>query len=153
MYFAHNIVVSDKYAVHGECTRPLDTHRQRPHLVLLLFVVDDDSIRSPGPVTPCEADCEGFNLAYSRIATSATAARSSGRPTPSTTYPSTTSTLENNIDQKVDDAIEVFLRSLSQIGPELLSVRELCFERLNAYLALYLPWKVSQPNSPAFLWH
>jgi hypothetical protein len=30
--------------------------------------------------------------------------------------------MENDIDQKVDDAIESFLRSLSQIGPELLSV-------------------------------
>jgi len=29
--------------------------------------------------------------------------------------------LENDIDQKVDDAIEAFLRTLSQIGPELLS--------------------------------
>ena len=28
---------------------------------------------------------------------------------------------ENDIDRKVDDAIELFLRSLSQIGPELLS--------------------------------
>ena len=29
---------------------------------------------------------------------------------------------ENGIDRKVNDAIEIFLQSLTQIGPELLSV-------------------------------
>ena len=29
--------------------------------------------------------------------------------------------IENDVDRKVDDAIETFLRSLSQVGPELLS--------------------------------
>ena len=33
--------------------------------------------------------------------------------------------LENDVDKKVDSAIEAFLRSLSQIGPELMSVRSL----------------------------
>lgn len=32
--------------------------------------------------------------------------------------------LENDVDRKVDDAIEGFLRNLSQIGPELLSVSD-----------------------------
>ena len=30
--------------------------------------------------------------------------------------------MENDVDKKVDDAIESFLRKLSQIGPELMSV-------------------------------
>jgi hypothetical protein len=34
------------------------------------------------------------------------------------------SSLENDVDKKVDDAIGSFLLTLSQIGPELLSVRE-----------------------------
>jgi Autophagy-related protein 101 len=34
---------------------------------------------------------------------------------------STSSAISTDVDQKVDDAIESFLRTLSQIGPELLS--------------------------------
>jgi hypothetical protein len=30
--------------------------------------------------------------------------------------------MENDVDKKVDDSIEFFLRKLSQIGPELMSV-------------------------------
>ena len=65
------------------------------------------SIRSPGPVTPRDVECEGFNLTYPRIAIASS---------------STTSALENDVDKKVDDAINSFLLTLSQIGPELLSV-------------------------------
>ena len=46
--------------------------------------------------------CEGFSLTYPRIAESSSA-------------------LSAGVDQKVDDSIESFLRTLSQIGPELLS--------------------------------
>jgi len=60
------------------------------------------SLRSPGPVTPRDVGCEGFSLTYPRIAESSSA-------------------LSAGVDQKVDDAIESFLRTLSQIGPELLS--------------------------------
>jgi hypothetical protein len=84
-----------------------------PFLYLLLF-----SIRSPGPVTPRDVECEGFDVTYTRIASDKMAA------------PSPHSNLENDVDKKVDDAISSFLLSLSQIGPELLSVSPLkksCF--------------------------
>ena len=68
------------------------------------------SIRSPGPVTPRDVECEGFDLTYTRIASDKMAS------------PSPHSNLENDVDKKVDDAISSFLLSLSQIGPELLSV-------------------------------
>ena len=35
--------------------------------------------------------------------------------------------LENDLHVKVDHAIEGFLKNLSQIGPELLSVSDFCF--------------------------
>lgn len=53
-------------------------------------------------MTPRDVCCEGFSLTYPRIAESSSA-------------------LSAGVDQKVDDAIESFLRTLSQIGPELLS--------------------------------
>ncbi|GKY96125.1 hypothetical protein MPSEU_000572700 [Mayamaea pseudoterrestris] len=65
-------------------------------------------IRSPGPVKPSQVECEGFRLTYTRI--SATLGTHAPR-----------SSLENDLDQKINQAIETFLRSLSQIGPELLS--------------------------------
>lgn len=55
-------------------------------------------IRSPGPVTPQDTELEFFQFNYTKIAN------------------------EAKIEKRVDDAIEAFLRSLSQIGPELLSV-------------------------------
>ena len=55
-------------------------------------------IRSPGPVTPQDTELEFFQFNYTKIAN------------------------EAKIEKRVDDAIESFLRSLSQIGPELLSV-------------------------------
>lgn len=72
-------------------------------------------IRSPGPVAPRDVECEGFELTYTRIA-------SNKAQHSSTTPVAFSSALENDVDKKVDDAIESFLRSLSQIGPELLSV-------------------------------
>jgi len=70
-------------------------------------------VRSPGPVTPHDVQCEGFNITYPRIATD--------KSSPSASSPAGLASLENDVDKKVDDAIELFLRSLSQIGPELLS--------------------------------
>lgn len=69
------------------------------------------SIRSPGPVTPRDIKCEGFDLTYPRIASDKISA-----------VPSAHSSLEYGVDKKVDDAIASFLLTLSQIGPELLSV-------------------------------
>ena len=59
-------------------------------------------------------DCEGFDLTYTRIASDK-----------SSSLGNIPSVLENDVDKKVDGAIEAFLRSLSQIGPELMSVRRL----------------------------
>jgi hypothetical protein len=55
-------------------------------------------------VAPRDVVCEGLSLTYPRIAET-----------------SSSSALSAGVDQKVDDAIESFLRTLSQIGPELLS--------------------------------
>ena len=38
--------------------------------------------------------------------------------------------MENDVDKKVDDSIEYFLRKLSQIGPELMSVCGISFSSL-----------------------
>jgi hypothetical protein len=65
------------------------------------------SIRSPGPVSPRDVECEGFDLTYPRIAST----------------PTSPSTLDYDVDKKVDESIQNFLMTLSQIGPELLSVR------------------------------
>lgn len=88
-------------------------------------------IRSPGPVAPRDVNCEGFDLTYTRIATSDDLSMG-GLPTGAGTAAVKASSSsaggaaavhvhENDIDKKVDDAIEHFLRSLTQIGPELLS--------------------------------
>jgi hypothetical protein len=65
-------------------------------------------------VTPRDVECEGFNLTYTRIA--------SDRSQKASSLPPSSHSLDTDVDQKVDDAIESFLRTLSQIGPELLSV-------------------------------
>jgi hypothetical protein len=65
-------------------------------------------------VTPRDVECEGFNLTYTRIA--------SDRHQKVSSQPPSSHSLNTDVDQKVDDAIESFLRTLSQIGPELLSV-------------------------------
>ena len=62
---------------------------------------------------PRDVECEGFELTYARIASDKSPQSGSSSSLPST---------ENDVDKKVDDAIESFLRSLSQIGPELMSV-------------------------------
>jgi Autophagy-related protein 101 len=69
------------------------------------------SIRSPGPVSPRDVECEGFDLTYPRIASSS----NSSVVTPALDY---------DVDKKVDESIQSFLMTLSQIGPELLSVSE-----------------------------
>lgn len=88
----------------------MQANEQLNLLFLHLFKWFIRSIRSPGPVTPRDVECEGFHLTYTRIAL----CENHNRSTP-------VSSLENDVDQKVDDAIENFLRSLTQIGPELLS--------------------------------
>jgi Autophagy-related protein 101 len=75
-------------------------------------------------VTPRDVECEGFALTYTRIAggnRTTTAHKSHSSPDHNTQYYYTNSALNTDVDQKVDDAIEAFLRTLSQIGPELLS--------------------------------
>jgi hypothetical protein len=83
-------------------------------MILIQICFGTRSIRSPGPVTPRDVESEGFNLTYTRIA--------SDRSQKSSSQPPSSHSLDTDVDQKVDDAIESFLRTLSQIGPELLSV-------------------------------
>jgi hypothetical protein len=66
-------------------------------------------------VVPRDVECEDFHVTYSRIASNDQSSRSAS------SGHHVVYSLENDIDQKVDDAIESFLRTLSQIGPELLS--------------------------------
>lgn len=62
-------------------------------------------------MTPVDVECEGFNLTYPRIASDKMNA-----------IQGVASTLDYDVDKKVDASIASFLTSLSQIGPELLSV-------------------------------
>lgn len=79
-------------------------------LPIFLF---SQSIRSPGSVVPQDVECDGFELTYTRIA------KASGENNHS--HHAASSIVNTNVEKKVDDAIESFLRSLSQIGPELMS--------------------------------
>lgn len=85
----------------------LSTAQVREALQCILYTIL--FIRSPGPVTPYDVECEGFNLTYPRIASDKLSA-----------IPSAPS-LEYGVDKKVDDSISSFLLTLTQIGPELLS--------------------------------
>mmetsp|Transcript_32764 Transcript_32764/g.48527 ORF Transcript_32764/g.48527 Transcript_32764/m.48527 type:complete len:234 (-) Transcript_32764:111-812(-) len=80
-------------------------------------------IRSPGSVVPHDVECDGFDLTYTRIASDSN--HNNMNPSSSnntgTAASSVTSRMHSNVEKKVDDAIESFLRSLSQIGPELMS--------------------------------
>lgn len=86
-------------------------------------------IRSPGPVAPYDVHCESFQTTYTRIATD-------HDPPPINQYSSQSRALsgqehhyaqqlpayhKSDLDRKVDDAIETFLRALTPIGPELMA--------------------------------
>lgn len=90
------------------------------HLILLFHLC---SIRSPGSVAPRDVECEGFGITYARIASEKSRTGSSPSIIPDA--------LENDVDKRVDDAIEMFLRKLSQIGPELMSVCRCCILSLS----------------------
>eukprot|EP00536_Pseudo-nitzschia_multiseries_P015699 jgi/Psemu1/292154/fgenesh1_pg.934_\ len=82
----------------------LATGQVREALQAILYTIL--FIRSPGPVSPRDVECEGFDsLTYPRIAST----------------PSSPSSLNYDVDKKVDESIQNFLMKLSQIGPELLS--------------------------------
>mmetsp|Transcript_2128 Transcript_2128/g.3051 ORF Transcript_2128/g.3051 Transcript_2128/m.3051 type:complete len:260 (+) Transcript_2128:100-879(+) len=84
-------------------------------------------IRSPGPVAPQDVHCEGFDMTYTRIANDSTTTSNNNNGIPTPIIPSISASVlsEHNghyfLDKKVDDSIETFLKSLKQIGPELLS--------------------------------
>jgi len=87
--------------------------------LLIIFKINPiDSIRSPGPVAPRDVHCEGFNLSYTRIANDTLRNQSKKKSN------------SNYLDKKVDDSIEEFLKSLSQIGPELLSVSSVIIQKI-----------------------
>lgn len=115
----------------------LATNQVREALQCLLHTIL--FIRAPGPVVPQDVHCEGFDLTYTRIAgTGADTSMSANSSSHSTKSASNTSgnnsknihrnnssaslsgNDKRNVDQKVNDAIEVFLRSLTHVGPELL---------------------------------
>eukprot|EP00814_Leptocylindrus_danicus_P011348 CAMPEP_0116017702 /NCGR_PEP_ID=MMETSP0321-20121206/8207_1 /TAXON_ID=163516 /ORGANISM="Leptocylindrus danicus var. danicus, Strain B650" /LENGTH=228 /DNA_ID=CAMNT_0003487949 /DNA_START=76 /DNA_END=762 /DNA_ORIENTATION=+ len=77
-------------------------------------------LRAPGPVTPEDVHCEGFDFTYARIAhhdsaTSANAIMNAG------TNAAPMQPMTGSPDEKVDAAIEKLLQTLTPIGPELLS--------------------------------
>ena len=87
-------------------------------------------IRSPGPVAPHDVHCESFQTTYTRIATdndplpankySSQASRS--YPGQQYNYNQQFSTYhKSELDRRVDDSIETFLRMLTPIGPELMA--------------------------------
>ena len=105
-------------------------------------------IRSPGPVAPYDVQCESFQLTYTRIATDADSPpivnnnRTSSSRTSSSLSSSPRQYLykqqhqfqkqqqqqqhpssyhKSDLDRKVDDSIETFLRTLTPIGPELMA--------------------------------
>lgn len=95
-------------------------------------------IRAPAQVTPRDMHCEGFKLTYTRIAASTntnTNSSNNNNINLSCSLPNNnnmpgnrgnnnndhnSNTIENDVDKKVNDAIENFLLSLTPIGPELL---------------------------------
>lgn len=93
----------------------LATGQAREALQAILYTIL--FIRSPGPVTPRDVECEGFNLTYPRIANDKLSALQGGSGGGTVPH----SSLEYDVDKKVDSAITTFLTTLSQIGPELLS--------------------------------
>jgi len=104
----------------------LATEQVREGLQCLLHTIL--FIRAPGPVAPRDVMMEDFDLTYTRIASVAPSRappRQENRQqkiSSSTTKnnPTTDGCGDNNdVDQKVDDAIEQFLQSLTPIGPEL----------------------------------
>jgi len=93
-------------------------------------------IRSPGPVAPHDVDCESFQITYTRIATD------DDNPflvNPSSHQPYQYShshhhasmqqqqqtynlhTQKSDLERRVDESIETFLRTLTPIGPELMA--------------------------------
>ena len=82
-------------------------------------------MRSPGDVVPHDVECEGFGITYTRIACDKTVLASAPG-----------SSMETDVDKKVDDSIEAFLRSLSQIGPELMSVSLYMFVHVHVHVCM-----------------
>jgi hypothetical protein len=88
-------------------------------------------------VTPRDVECEGFNVTYTRIASGSSLSNSNSNKAAVGVVPHH-SLLETDVDRKVDESIESFLRSLSQIGPELLSVCICYYFILDVFMLLLL---------------
>jgi hypothetical protein len=97
-------------------------------------------IRSPGPVAPSDVHCESFQTTYTRIATDNESSQHSMNNTYSSHSQRNVQSGQHNhhyynqrpqqldpiyrksdLDRKVDDSIESFLRTLTPIGPELMA--------------------------------
>lgn len=88
-------------------------------------------------MTPRDVECEGFNVTYTRIAGGSNSNIAANNNKVTAVAPH--SLLESDIDRKVDESIESFLRSLSQIGPELLSVRWLIVDGIIYHIGPWFP--------------
>jgi hypothetical protein len=107
-------------------------------------------IRSPGPVVPNDVHCESFQMTYTRIATDNNENPHHPPPSGNNAYPSSSyqsfrggpsssssssrqqhhhynhqhqqaAYHKSDLDRRVDDSIEIFLRTLTPIGPELMA--------------------------------
>ena len=79
-------------------------------------------IRSPGPVAPHDVHCESFNMTYTRIATDndidvLRLSSPMNRYSHQSQSHHATYNQKSELDRKVDDAIEHFMRTLTPIGP------------------------------------
>ena len=77
-------------------------------------------IRSPGSVAPQDVHCESFRTTYTRIATESDPPPLHLQQRPPQ-YNSYNRQQQSDLDRKVDDSIETFLRTLTPIGPELMA--------------------------------
>lgn len=75
-------------------------------------------------MTPSDVQCEDFDITYTRIGRENAV---NSIPSPSTGSALSSPGVDGDVDTRVHEAIETFLRSLTQIGPELLSVSKLYF--------------------------
>jgi len=105
----------------------LPTSQVREALQCLLHTIL--FIRAPGPVVPADVHLEDFDMTYTRISSITSAnpkEKANNTTSKDTSQVSGANTRggilgeDNDVEQKVDDVIELLLRSLTPIGPELL---------------------------------
>ncbi len=131
--FAYHFVVRKSVVIYHVCYEWLICHSVLIYEFFFptLSLSSLNSIRSPGPVAPQDVQCEIFQTTYTRIATD-----NPIPPVPSSTRNNffhynehskqnqsqhSYHQVKSDLDRRVDDSIETFIRTLSPIGPELMS--------------------------------